>query len=241
MFNSFGVFLALFSGCGYKGYRGDNADLYTVAINSVLWNSGHSHGADFIMDSEIKRLEIDEYGRTLFTYHESFYVDRSLSFSALIVAQYSSDGYVYYYEDCNYIIKEQPPYQDSGIIFGREKINYLKELNDWGKELDLSKCVKKKIERKKLETPTDSDAIKNKIREELGIEDEIRMHLYYSTNDNNGNYLVYGTCELEADRYIHFAAFVTADGEVKDWFEPQNIFDYNEELKEFKKNNGWTN
>ena len=35
------VLLFSFSGCIYKGYSGKRQDLYTVAINSVLWNLGH--------------------------------------------------------------------------------------------------------------------------------------------------------------------------------------------------------
>lgn len=228
------------SGCGYKGYSGENVDLYTVAINSVLWNVGNSYGADFARDSEINVIEKDEYGRTLFTYHEKYYVESSLCFSALIVSQYSSDGYVYYYEDCNYIIKEHINIWEA-VDFEQDEINEIKELNDWNNELDLSKCTKKEINKNKPKIPTDSDAIKNKAIEELGTKDEIRVHLFYLTGDNNDNFIIYGTVTLDADSYVHFVAFVTSDGEIKEWLVPQEPYNYQNELKELKIRNGWTN
>ena len=59
--------LLILTGC-YSGYSGEHTDLYTVAINSILWTFGHSFGADFPMNSEIEIIEQDQYGRTLFTY-----------------------------------------------------------------------------------------------------------------------------------------------------------------------------
>ncbi len=233
--------LTVSSGCDYKGYSGKDVDLYTVAINSVLWNLGHSSDADRFCDSQIEVIEKDAYGRTLFVYHEKHYVEDSLAFSALIISQYSTDGYVYYYEDNNYIIKEQSPYEINSVNFEQEKIDIIKVLNDWNNELDLSKCTKKEINKKKPNIPTDNEAIKNNVLEELEIKDNKRMHLFYLTGDNNGNYLIYGTAKPDAYSYIHFVAFVTSEGEIKEMLVPQEPYNYQSELKELKMRNGWTN
>ena len=62
----------VFNGCTYKEYKGEYPDLYTVAINSILWNNGHSYGADKAVDSNIEVIETDEYGRILFSYYEKY-------------------------------------------------------------------------------------------------------------------------------------------------------------------------
>lgn len=139
--------------CSYKGYSGNYPDLYTVAINSLLWNKGHSDKIDRFCDSEINILEKDEIGRILYIYYEDYYDGGTISFSSLIIAQYLADDYVYYYEDCNYLIKEQEFYADELSEFSREEIEELKKANDWDKELDLSKCIKKQVVREKQGLP----------------------------------------------------------------------------------------
>ena len=75
--------LLCITGCKYKGYSGDYPNLYTVAINSVLWNNGHSFSADKYADSKIEIIDEDKYGRIMFTYYEKYYAGADISFSAL--------------------------------------------------------------------------------------------------------------------------------------------------------------
>ena len=140
------MFTLLFlTGCTYKGYSGDNSDLYTVAINSVLWNNGHSFSADQYANPQIEIIEEDAYGRTMFMYYEKYYAGADMSFSALIICQSSNGNEVLYYENVNYIIKEQALYTQNLTEFENEEIEQLKAANDWNKEIDLDKCIRKEI------------------------------------------------------------------------------------------------
>lgn len=224
--------------CSYKGYSGNYPDLYTVAINSLLWNGGHSTGADRYCDSEIKVLEKDEFGRILFTYYEKEFGMGTRSIFALIVSQYSEDGYVYYYEDCNYLNAE-PEKHITSQQFSQEEIENLKVENDWDKEINLVKCTKKDIIREKRSLPTDKEAIKEAAVLKLNsgaIKENICV--FYLTSDNKCNFIAYGTV-VNVDYELYFVAFVNSEGEIIDWLIPENLYAYQEELKNFKQKNGW--
>ena len=229
----------LFAGCDFGAYRGKHADLYTVAINSVLWNCGWAMGADHPINSHIEIIERDEFGRTLYEYRESFYYFRTISFSALLVSQYTSDGQVYYYEDCNYIVKEQALFQVPNK-FESEEIEQLKEVNDWDKPIDTDKCIGKTIAKKKQKNADIESAVINSVLNEYEeTERRHRTFADYLTDDKNGNCIYYGViAQLSREEDIFFVAFVSAEGDIK-LFTPSNLFDYNEELKTFKAENGW--
>lgn len=242
------VILVLCNGCKYKGYFGEHVDLYTAATNSILWNNGHSFGSDKEMDPKIKVIEQDRYGRTLFTYYEKYYFGCNsgeiLTFSALLITQHSSEEYVYYYEDYNYLILRQEDIYIPSNKFTEDDIEYLKELNDWDKALDLDLCVKKAVINKKPEISEDSP-IKQKIKEKFGTQLPARLILDHLTDDENGNTIVYGFNEKIIDGKVssdYFAAIVQLDGEnIRgiEFFEPSDLYDYRDEFIEFKKQNGW--
>lgn len=231
--------LAPITGCFYKGYSGEYPELFTVAINSLLWNKGHSDLTDKYCDSEIKVLEKDEYGRTLYMYYEDYYVGDTISFSALIISQYSLDGYVYYYEDCNYLIKEQEMRSKELREFSQEEIANLKKANDWGKELVLTKCTKKQIVRKKQRIPNNEKAIRRKVIERYNAKDG-NTFVDYLTNDVNGYFIFYGLVRyIDKSENDYYVAIANAQGDIIDWLVPNNLYNYQEELKSFKQKNGW--
>lgn len=53
------LFLLFLNSCSYNGYSGGYSDLYTVAVNSVLWLNGYSWGADFECDPQIEKIDED--------------------------------------------------------------------------------------------------------------------------------------------------------------------------------------
>lgn len=237
------LIIMLFSGCAYKGYSGKNTDLFTEAVNSVLWNTGHSSGADRFKDSEIEVIEKDGYGRTLFTYHEKYYAGAKLSFTALLIAQHSSDGFVYYYEDCNFIIKEQELYSSKTVNFTQEEMSELKAENDWDSEINLEKCIKKQISKTKQEIPYDSRTITDKAVEKFNlVEREYNLYLHYLTADGGDNFIVYGSIgKFNGDEDIYFAALINSvTNEIK-FLVPENVYNYRQELINFKAENGWKN
>ncbi|MDE6442423.1 MAG: hypothetical protein K2L12_06730 [Clostridia bacterium] len=238
------LIIMLFSGCGYKGYSGKDADLFTEAVNSVLWNVGHSSGADWFKDSEIEVIEKDGYGRTLYTYYERYYVGTELSFTALLIAQHSSDGFVYYYEDCNFIIKEQERYPLESVKFTQDEIIKLKAENDWGSEINLEKCIKQEISKTKRKIPYDDQTIIDKAVEKLGhAESGYDSQLYYLTSDCGDNFIVYGAIRRKSgnDSYVYFAVLINSSTDEIKFLIPENVYDYRQELVNFKAENGWEN
>ena len=63
----------------------------------------------------------------MFTYYEKYYKGADVSFSTLIICQYSNEEEVYYYEDINYIVKEQALYSPNLNEFSDEEIEYLNQ------------------------------------------------------------------------------------------------------------------
>ena len=238
------VFISIsFAGCNLnKTYKGEYPDLYTVAINSILWNAGYSQQIETTEQPEIEILEKDDYGRTLYTYYETSRAEKNL-----VISQYSEEDYVYYYEDFNFLQKE-----GRRTAFSEEESDYLKSLNDWGKELDLDKCVKKRIVRKKQSIPCDEKIIEEKVVQRFNEKGEcFQTDLNYLTSDNSGNFLVYGDVSIKnvSGALIYFVIFIDADCEKFNFLVVSEIYSYQEELlgkysyqeklKTFKAENGW--
>lgn len=239
--------LLILTGC-YSGYSGEHTDLYTVAINSLSWIFGHSFGADFAMDSEIEIIEQDQYGRTLFTYYEKYYVGGDISFSSLVICQSSNEQHAFYYEDVNFIVKEQEvdiPWPVNE--FTNEEIEQLKLANDWNKPLNLEKCVKKELTTEKLDVPHEKK-IEKIIEEQFQLHERDKISVRYLTKSAvNDNYLIYGYLRGYADFHIndfevYFVGLVEIENnKIKDvhFLQPTNVFDYQTELMEFKKAHNW--
>lgn len=234
--------MVAFIGCAYKGYSGDRRDLYTEAVNSVLWNNGHSFSADRYADAQIEIIEEDSYGRTLFTYYEKYYAGASISFSALLVSQASTKDEVFYYEDINYIVKEQVIYEVPKE-FEDAEIEKLKEANDWNEEINLDKCIKKKITNLKPSVPFEEE-IKNKVIDEFHLADtDYSLFIDFLTNDSaDSNFIVYGYVDRYDEDEMYFISLIESSGGALKQIEllvPSNALDCQSELIEFKRANGW--
>lgn len=135
------VFSAIQFGC-QTNFAGNNPELYTQAINSVPFTCGSSLATDFAYAPEIKIIEKDVKQRILFSYTERCYYDLTLSFSSLMVCQKSKNGIVYFYPD-SYFVKKKDISSKTAPHFTNEEIEYVKQINDWNAEIDLTKCTKK--------------------------------------------------------------------------------------------------
>lgn len=229
------------TGCAYKGYSGDYPNLYTVAINSVLWNNGHSFSADRYIDPKIEIIDEDRYGRIMFTYYEKYYGD--LSFSALVICQHSNEKDVFYYEDMNYIIKIQALYTQNINDFEDEEIDQLKAANNWEQEINFDKCIKKEITRRKPTIPCE-DEVTNKIVDQFDLENErYALFVDFLTSDSeNDNFIIYGYIYMDGGR-VYFIGIVENNDELIkkiNFLVPLNVFDYKTEFMEFKKINNWS-
>lgn len=235
------IFTAILTSCGYSGYSGDHSDLYSVAANSVLWLNGYSWGADYECDPSIEVIEEDSYGRIMFTYYEKYYKGAQISFSALIICQDSNEKEVFFYEDINYIIKEQKIYTQNTKNFTDEEIAYLKLINDWDKEINYDKCVRKDKVTSKQKLSSEKE-IQNLIINEFSlVNGEYSLFMdYLTSNVDDSKYILYGYIRKTEEEGICFIGLVENSDEIKlNILVPSNVYDYKDELIEFKKLNNW--
>ena len=141
------------SGCVFNSenpypYRGEYKELYTVAVYSIPDAEGYMHHGEGAYNSDIYIWEQDDYGRTLFSYCE----DYGNQIFALVISQAYDETNVYFYPDVNYkltLIDSEYKYEgaDNDHLMNRTEDFYLenkeklKEVNDWNKPLDKTKCV----------------------------------------------------------------------------------------------------
>ena len=235
------IFTTILTSCGYGGYSGNYSDLYSVAINSVLWLNGYSWGADYECDPQIEIIEEDVYGRTMFTYYEKYYKGSKISFSALIICQDSNEKEVFYYEDVNYIVKEQALYSQNIKKFNDEDIENLKLTNDWNKEIDYDKCVRKEISKSKLKIPNEKEIYNLIVDEFTLVNGEYSLFMdYLTSNIYDSKYIVYGYIRKTEQEGICFIGLIeNRDGINMNILVPSNYYDYKAEFIEFKELNNW--
>ena len=222
------------SSCGYRPYKykGQYDDLYTVATNSILWNSGKDpvSNIDFSKDPYIKIIEKDKFDRTLFVYTEYGYLG-NLQFSSLVIMQKSDKEYCYYYPDYNFICKETL-IRESIADFTEEEIAKLKQQNDWDNEIVLEKCEKKLISNYKTWFyDLDESELDN-----ILFNDQF-SYCKYITDDNYARKLVCLGCNNNV-----YVAIINPDGTYdleKGVFTPTDLLNYQDELKAFKELNNW--
>ncbi len=226
-------------GCVPFKYSGEHSDLYTVAINSLLWIGGFGMQADFPCDPEIEIIEIDECGRILFTYSEETYSDTFASANVLIL-QATKGNLVYFYEDHNFIIERKKLYSDFSFgEFDEQEIADLKEKNDWNKELNLEKCIVKEVSFSKKDNPVDYGQLETIFCQYDNYSSHVSR---YFTEDEYGNFLIHSkvrfNTENETRDYRYFVLLFKKDSSYA-IFEPQSLYNYQDELKQFKEANSW--
>ena len=237
------LFLNILTSCSYNGYSGGHLELYTVAINSVLWLNGHSWSADFECDPQIEIIDEDKQGRIMFTYYEKYYSGSDISFSALIICQDSNENEVFYYEDINYIVKEQVIYSQNLEEFSDNEIEQLKLMNDWNKEINYDKCIKKEITKSKSNMPYEKE-IKKQIADEFDLMNgQYSLFMdFLTSNLDNSKFVIYGYIRKNEGDGIYFIGLVENE---KDSFKqlntlvPLNVYDYQTEFIEFKAIQNW--
>lgn len=133
----------LFVGCTYKGYNGDNPELYTVAWKNIPNINGFISNGEVLYDAEVEILETDKYGRIMFSYSEDIYGDSA----HILIMQHSDSERAYYYPDDCYVYTKL----FSSLDLNSKEIIELKQLNGWNEPLDESQCESTAIVRKKPE------------------------------------------------------------------------------------------
>ena len=221
-----------------KVYTGEYKDLYSVAINTLLWTKGHSNGAEFPTESRVKLLETDSFGRKLFLYEEAYFDLGGISFSSLLICQKSDKEKVYFYENINFISKEREAYYGT-IDFSENEILALKQQNDWEKELNLEKCVIKEQRNSKKAIEVNDSTIKEALQTIDGYKEH--KSFYYLTSDKNGKFICYGQVTVN-DEKAYVAILFNSDLTINDEssvFISQNHYSYQEDFARYKELNNW--
>lgn len=135
-----------FTACTYRGYRGEHAELCSVAWVNVPTAKGCIPNGEIINDAEVTPLDTDSYGRVLFSYSE----DLSGESAYLLVMQYTEGEFVYYYPDLCYVFASIPEGCDVPDVDSPEALSLL-DKNDWEKPIAKDKCEGTKTVRKKPE------------------------------------------------------------------------------------------
>lgn len=237
---------------GYQyEYTGENAGLYTVAVNSLLGARGFKSGD--VKDPLIEIMEEDDYGRIMFLYYEGIMIN-NYDYALIIVQKIESD-YVYYYPDYNFIVAavdytspQDKTTQDYEYVyyypqfqyrakFKVEQVNKLKEDNDWNKEPDENKCFKQAVINEKvspLQKKEQRELHSELFKNEKPYSESLIIFL---TQDNFGRsvYFVRSNWTRAAEFMI---IIIYPNGEKKS-IKLVNYYNYQDELKAFKEQNNW--
>ncbi len=218
--------LILITGCSvfFKEDKQFNA-LKTQAVYSSFGYPG------FARDG-INVIEEDKNGRLLYEFDGQNFANH-YGITHILVCQYIDydNGLVYYYPENNYIIRliyEETPH---------EQLEQLKLLNDWDKEIDLSKCISRKIgEYKKINNETEISNIFDNLN--IDIDEQYKKIILCDT-DRNGLKLYAVKIAKDEQNYKIFAFMKKNDDytdydiiEITDWY-------YIDVIKEFKDKHNW--
>lgn len=130
-------------------YTGPYPELCSVAWANLGMVYGYVPAGEIVYEPDLEVLETDSYGRVLFSYSEKEYYDSDTEGLYLLIMQAKTDNEALYYpEDCyRFIVTEV----NAEPIYDTETIMQLKELNDWERPLDESRCDSTPIVNKKPE------------------------------------------------------------------------------------------
>ena len=233
---SFGIFLlgllliALYiCGCESMGYTGSDYAANTLIQYECPHDSSYSSASE--------RVETDEYGRVLFKYWggHGLYFDGSPDIYAIIQKEDSKN--IWHYGSDSYVLI--PP----GEALIEEKLDTLKEKNDWGKEPDLEKAEKVPIIKGPLKGTYSRTHIENMITPMCREGEDFKY--FTMAVDKNGQVLVlFRIFTWKGDKptdITSYAAIIQPDGtystesieQIEDFYSP------NETIKKLKEIHGW--
>ncbi len=226
------IMLIFCVGCDNRDIGG-RYDLYTVAVNSLLGAAGTS--VDRPVGIWLEVMEEDDYGRTLFYYHEK----SEVSTHSLVICQKSTSGYAYYYEDINFISKAEND-------FTEQEIALLKEANDWGKEIDESRLICKVIIEEKEFAPIyiNYDKIKSTLESIYGpLSISERTGGVIDLTSNFKQQTILYVYARQVYKQYNFVIIIDEDSDFDEnailELEPEDYQNYQEKLKALKLANNW--
>ena len=242
------------TGCLDYSYKGENQELYTVAVYNFLGCAGYGSNGEIPISSQIGIIDTDSYGRVLFYYHEGVAVEGC----GYGISQKSQDGYVYFYDD-DCIIPAHDNWNGMGEVthadwFTQDEITEFKTRNDWNQPLNDAKCTRKPIVKEKPKSKlnlkeADFDKVAKAYFKEKGIpysQRSVHSSDTFFIADDYGREMHVLRCyirgvtanKLDYDLVIIFNSDGSCDVS-KAVAEITDYLNYREFLKEFKQLSGW--
>ncbi|MBQ7336000.1 MAG: hypothetical protein IJW92_05970 [Clostridia bacterium] len=190
-----------------------------------------------VRDSIHEVLETDEYGRVLFSFSFSYNCLYGKEMLAYAVLQDLDGDFIYFYEDVFYTVSKTPD------------LELLKQINDWGEELNQSQLAKRPIRGyfhyniKKTLLEFDRRSDRKRIVQE--IEQALPSKGVHLTDicqicDYDLSELQLELCGIEEEdgEIVYYFILINSSG-VVDFMRIEDIYDYQEDLIAFKTKNGW--
>ena len=207
-------------------YTGEYPELYSIAIHVLLGSDGYSRNGSRY-NSSITILDEDNHGRILFYYYEN-----PTRIHSIAVSQSNDETTAYYYPDYCFISSMQ-------YSFSHGDIEELKIKNDWGMPIDIGKCDRVEIIRKKSKGAVHESALKRLYDIALGDDaqyTQFSARFQISDNYNRSIYYAYGTSNRRV--VMLFNPDGTFDESVC-IMELTDMYSYQDDLRAFKERNGW--
>jgi len=239
---------------------GDGRSLHVVAHHSLLgvWEDRWEQAVI---------LEEDDFGRVMFAFAGLGTTSESDSAGddilAVLIVQRTTRRHAYFYDGINAILYDigeivqqmmSFDFLDEAFVmehFSDEQLEQLKEENDWNRELEEDRFFRVRVSwRHKMNYMTDVSIPTE--REAFESVSEYLHHPSFSaplTTDRNGNVIYfmrefYRGIEIEGTHYFarSFLFMFDSDG---NWIEDTGVmelydlWDYRDQLREFKEANGW--
>ena len=158
------ICLLFLTGCYPKGTlaQKDEYAPYRIAqVNIVL-----ASDLNPFMKDQVEVLDCDEYGRKLYRLR-GLSVTIGPTIEMLIISQIEENGYVYYYPDLCYLIREE-----DSVDFTEAQTERLKAQNDWGKPVNEAMLYSVPIDTNPPTVDYSWNGFGPCVRRELGIKQD---------------------------------------------------------------------
>jgi len=239
--------LMMLSLVGCLAYSTSHTELHVVALHSLPGVSGHP-------GEEVMILEEDDFGRVMFAYvgrtAASDIRDVTINILAVLIAQRTTRRYSYFYDGINFIVHEVRVSDDlwprdfftEGFVmkyFTGEQLEQLKEENSWNRELNEDSFFRVRVSRRgkrnfmtDVSVETQREAFESVSSEFFPFGGGVPL-----TTDRNGNVIYF----LRPWGGRAFLFMFDGNGDFIEGavMEMHDLWDYRDQLREFKKLNGW--
>ena len=250
-----------FVGCSDSTfYDGSHPELFVVATHSLLgvWGGWRE---------DVLILEEDAFGRIMFAYVGGTLTSdstRSFTVLAVLIAQKTTERYSYFYSGINFILHEiahpEPEgryltageFLDEDFVmqhFTADQLEQLKAESSWNEELNEDRFFRALISRRRKSRYMTYVSEEAQREAYLAVVEETQFIVPHDsiplTMDKDGNIIFFMRGRQPENRRLYTPSVLfmfDADGNLIEGtgvMELIDLWDYRDQLREFKEANGW--